>query len=91
MRNLQRIIVFLFVAAAFSLFASTSEAARPKLFSRLIQYRRAIAPTYQQRYQYANWRYPKYTGAFHANYFRDMGVPPGDVGFRGNGLYATPW
>lgn len=72
-------------------FASTSFAERPRLLQRVFQYRKSIAPTYQQRYQYGNWRYPRYTGAFHYSYFRDMGVPPGDVGFRGNGLYVTPW
>lgn len=46
---------------------------------------------YWQARRCLNRRYPKYTGAFHANYFRDIGVPPGDVGLRGNGLYAFPW
>ena len=50
-----------------------------------------VAPSYQQTYHSLNARYPKYIGAFHASYFRDIGVPPGDVGLRGNGLYAFPW
>jgi len=36
-------------------------------------------------------RFPKYYGGFHARYFQDIGVPPGDVGLRGNGIYPTPW
>ena len=91
MRRTQRLVVFLIVAAALCLTASSAEAARPRLFSRLFEYRRSIAPTYQQRYEYSNWRYPKYIGGFHASYFQNMGVPTGDIGFRGNGLYMTPW
>jgi len=29
----------------------------------------------------------RYIGGFHQNYFRDIGIPPGDVGIRGNALY----
>lgn len=50
-----------------------------------------VAPSYQETYHYLNARYPKYIGAFHANYFRDLGVAPGDVGIRGNSLYPFPW
>ena len=85
MRTVLSSIILVFI------FTSASHAGRPKLLDRILQHRRQIAPTYQQRVRYANWRYPKYTGAFHYNYFRDMGVPPGDVGFRGNGVYPTPW
>ena len=49
------------------------------------------APSYYQRYHYLNSRFPKYYGGFHARYFQDLGVPPGDIGLRGNGIYATPW
>ena len=36
-------------------------------------------------------RYPKYYGGFHASHFNNVGVPSGDIGFRGNGIYWTPW
>lgn len=49
------------------------------------------APSYNETYQRLNSRYPRYIGAFHSSYFRDLGVPPGDIGLRGNGLYAYPW
>ena len=80
---------------AFVLFASlawtqTCEARIFKSLKRSHQVYRA-ATTYQQKKAYLNWRYPKYIGGFHYSYFRDMGVPPGDVGFRSNGLYPTPW
>ena len=39
---------------------------------------------------YKQW-YPRYEGAFHSRYFNDLGIPPGDVGLRGNGLTMTPW
>ncbi len=42
-------------------------------------------------YQYLNERYPKFYGGFHSNYFHNMGLPPGDIGVRGNGIYPTPW
>ena len=49
------------------------------------------APSYWETYQYMNSRYPKYYGGFHASYFDNMGIPPGDIGLRGNGIYMTPW
>ena len=36
-------------------------------------------------------RYPKYYGAFHSSHFSNIGIPSGDRGFRGNGIYWTPW
>ena len=38
-----------------------------------------------------NSRYPKFIGGFHSSHFTDVGLPTGDKGFRGNGLYWTPW
>jgi hypothetical protein len=39
---------------------------------------------------YKKW-YPRYEGAFHSRYFNDLGLPPGDIGLRGNGMTMTPW
>ena len=64
---------------------------RRGLFFRARPFTHRPAPSYQETYQYLNWRYPKYVGGLHASYFRDLGLPPGDVGLRGNGLYMTPW
>ena len=36
-------------------------------------------------------RYPKFIGGFHSSHFTNVGLPSGDIGFRGNGLYWTPW
>jgi hypothetical protein len=36
-------------------------------------------------------RYPKYIGGFHASEYYNLGVPHGDIGFRGNGIYWAPW
>ena len=36
-------------------------------------------------------QYPKYIGGFHSSHFSNIGLPSGDIGFRGNGLYWTPW
>ena len=35
--------------------------------------------------------YPKYIGGFHASEIHNLGIPSGQRGFRGNGLYWAPW
>jgi hypothetical protein len=35
--------------------------------------------------------YPKYIGGFHARALQNIGVPSGDIGIRGNGIYMNPW
>ncbi|MCA9163551.1 MAG: hypothetical protein KDA62_11250 [Planctomycetales bacterium] len=35
--------------------------------------------------------YPKYYGEFHSRHLQNIGIPTGDIGIRGNGLYGTPW
>lgn len=35
--------------------------------------------------------YPKYYGGFHISHFDRLGVPHGDIGFRGPSIYWTPW
>ena len=35
--------------------------------------------------------YPKYYGAFHYRHLDNIGIPTGDIGIRGNGLYMSPW
>jgi hypothetical protein len=42
-------------------------------------------------YRYLNQYYPRYHGGFHERYFQSLGVPSGDIGPRGNGMYPTPW
>ena len=42
-------------------------------------------------YDYYRQVNPKYYGGFHASYFDNLGVPSGDVGLRGNGIYWSPW
>ena len=49
------------------------------------------ARSYYETYHCLNRRYPKYYGGFHARYFQDLGMSPGDIGLRGNGIYPTPW
>ena len=38
-----------------------------------------------------NRYYPKYYGGFHARHFDTLGIPTGDIGLRGNGIYMMPW
>jgi hypothetical protein len=47
--------------------------------------------SYRRQYRELNYFYPKYRDGFHARYFESLGLPSGDRGPRGNGLYATPW
>ncbi|MBC8353868.1 MAG: hypothetical protein H8E66_17855 [Planctomycetes bacterium] len=35
--------------------------------------------------------YPKYYGSFHYRHLDNIGIPSGDIGLRGNGLYMSPW
>ncbi len=43
------------------------------------------------RFQQSMEKYPKYIGGFHSSFYSDLGLPTGDIGFRGNGLYWAPW
>jgi hypothetical protein len=40
---------------------------------------------------YARELYPKYQAGFHSRSLQNIGVPTGDVGIRGNGIYMNPW
>jgi hypothetical protein len=33
----------------------------------------------------------RYIGGFHYTYFQDLGIPTGDIGLRGNGVFWRPW
>ena len=46
---------------------------------------------YRHYYEWANDVYPRYYGGFHYRHFDNLGVPPGDIGLRGNGIYFQPW
>lgn len=35
--------------------------------------------------------YPKYQTGFHARETQNLGIPTGDIGLRGNGMFWTPW
>lgn len=54
---------------------------------------RGPPPRYTNPEYYDNLRarYPKFQYGFHSSYFHNMGLPPGDIGIRGNGIYMTPW
>ena len=43
------------------------------------------------RYEYVEDAFPRYIGAFHSRYFNDLGVAPGDIGIRTNGVTLSPW
>ena len=50
-----------------------------------------MAPSYQETFLRLNSQYPKYYGGFHSSYFQNMGIPPGDIGPRGNDIFMAPW
>ena len=68
-----------------------------------IQSGRPVAGTpVPEHYYRGDWRrdpaynpgypnYPRYFGGFHSSHYYDLGIPNGDKGFRGNGIYWTPW
>gem|GEM_PF-2659214 len=68
-----------------------------------IQPARPVAGTpVPEHYYRGDWRrdpaynpgypnYPRYFGGFHSSHYYDLGIPNGDKGFRGNGIYWTPW
>ena len=55
------------------------------------------APTYPNNYgtpyrrPSAEELYPKYYGGFHYRHLDNIGIPNGDIGLRGNGIYMSPW
>ncbi len=50
---------------------------------------------------YDRWRRPaplnvidnesRYIGGLHYSYFQNLGIPTGDIGLRGNGVFWRPW
>lgn len=44
-----------------------------------------------QPYQYYRDRNPQYYGGFHSRQLQNVGIPTGDIGIRGNGVFWTPW
>ena len=46
---------------------------------------------YYQNAANAQAIYPRYYGQVHARNIQNIGVPPGDVGLRGNGFMLNPW
>jgi len=40
---------------------------------------------------YLRKRYPRYYGGFHVRHLQDIGIPSGDLGIRGNGIYWNAW
>ncbi|HJN13539.1 MAG TPA: hypothetical protein QF564_32995 [Pirellulaceae bacterium] len=95
------VIALTLTTVAFGMLAVDTHAAGP--LRRWMAYRRPTAqPTVNARqglfhalpyarYESVEDAYPRYIGAFHSRYFNDLGVPPGDVGLRTNGVYMTPW
>ncbi len=52
----------------------------------------APRPTsYANPYEYYRQVYPKYRGGFHARELDNIGIPTGDIGLRGNGMFWSPW
>jgi len=64
--------------------AQSTEAAGPRWRNR--------PPVYlSQQGQWARQYYPQYYGNIHARALQNIGIPPGDVGIRGNGGVGVGW
>lgn len=60
----------------------------------------AIRPNSANRFN-DRWRRPaplnvidnesRYIGGLHYSYFQNLGIPTGDIGLRGNGVFWRPW
>ena len=85
---MKRLLLILTVTiASIQLFEVAAEAGANRGCNRTrVKYQRHF--THPHRYH----RYPpKYYDGFHARYFDTLGVPSGDVGLRGNGIYWMAW
>ena len=95
-------IALIFVGASLSAMSEADAAPRGRwrLFPRGYAVNGPIAfgaPTYPNNYG-TRYRspsveelYPKYYGSFHYRHLDNIGIPNGDIGLRGNGLYMSPW
>lgn len=97
------VVVAVLFAATSALCLDTADAAgrgRIRLFARSFEPANPVAfgaPTfpndYGTRYRSPSVEelYPKYYGGFHYRHLDNIGIPSGDIGLRGNGLYMSPW
>ena len=90
--KLLRKMSFLIVLLAFTTITTPNCEAKRKIFGRRHPVKRQNFPVYgSYKYSHYNYLYPKYIGGFNARYFDSIGIPSGDIGLRGNGIYMTPW
>lgn len=99
-----RVIALTLLLVGVSLFelnqADAAPRGRVRWFARSYSVRGPVAfgaPTYPSNYG-TRYRspsveqlYPKYYGGFHYRHLDNIGIPSGDIGLRGNGLYMSPW
>jgi hypothetical protein len=83
-----RLFATLLVVVASVLCAGTAEARGPR---RLFQGRASATVHHARPPIDARELYPQYYGGFHARALQNIGIPTGDIGIRGNGIYANPW
>lgn len=85
----------LLVLVTVSLLAPAVEASAPQRTRRRLApkslFYRSPPPSYEQTRRALNDYYPKYYGGFHARDLQSIGIPGGDIGPRGNGVWMTPW
>jgi hypothetical protein len=99
----RKMTVFGLTVVLCSLVATTVEAGgwgRGRFFTRANSYGTATPHTYHaptpyyrtpHHYPTAEELYPKYYGSFHYRHLDNIGIPNGDIGIRGNGIYMSPW
>jgi len=101
---MKRLVAIAVILVGISL-AGTSESdaaprGRVRLFARSYTSNGPVAfgaPTYPSDYGTRDRSpsveelYPKYYGSFHYRHLDNIGIPHGDIGPRGNGIYMSPW
>ena len=94
--------ILLAVSLAVALFVLLAGEANAQRHGRRIFFRGYTTPhRYQMPHYHGGYRYnpyhaysdlyPKFYGGFHSRHYTTLGVPPGDVGIRGNGFQWLPW
>ena len=76
-------------------FDATNQQADFENSRQMRRHRNPAAPRQQgspvPRFPESTEAFPKFIGGFHSSHYTNLGIPTGDLGFRGNGIYWPPW
>lgn len=93
-----RPVFLLTLIVALSLLAASSQAAGRRMRGAPAPQQGYVQPhgypSYYDQKMYMWSMYPKYQAGFHSRALQNIGIPPGDIGPRGNPYhygYGSPW